>query len=290
MPAQHLQPVRSPLIQLTTEQIAQFRDEGFLLVRGVFSPAEIGEMVRGCDQLEQIAKDRAEDFFQGSCYFNLHRDCEPYAKNIADFKPERGLLRRVTYPYLVSPTFDFLRTHPPLLHMVSALLGEPDVVQITNQVNFNHPGRGTGWGWHQDYRFRRAGITDLVHDFVQSLTAIDRCYVGNGGIRLVPKSHQLGELALDLDIEHAEKRFDATTAVTPDMAPGDVVFFNALVIHGSTANRSNGPRRVFINGFAKASACNHGVPVYRGGLVLKEAKGSMEYEKQTQELPHTSKY
>jgi phytanoyl-CoA hydroxylase len=275
--------------RLNSSELKAFHADGYLILRGVFGSAELKDLRRGCDDLEQIARERSEDFFIKSCYFNLHRDCDPYAANIKDFVPAKGLLRRVTYPYLVSEIFNLHRTHPALVCAVASVFGE-QVVQITNQVNFNHPGRGTGWGWHQDYRFRKPGIENPAENFFQTLTAIDPCNASNGGLRLVPGSHRLGELALDLDVANAESKFDASRAITPDLQPGDVVFFKPHVIHGSTANRSSGPRRVFINGFANGLKSDHGIQVYRQGMIIKQATGIMEYEKNTSELPHASKF
>jgi len=201
-----------------------------------------------------------------------------------------GVLRRVTYPYALSPTFDRFRTHPTLMKVIRSLLGD-DVVQLVNQVNFNPPGLGTGWGWHQDYRFRRQGVGDMAVNFVQTIIAIDHSSQRNGGIRLVPGSFKLGALTLDLDVENAEQHFDATTAITPALEPGDAVLFNPYVIHGSTANQSSEQRRIYINGFARRSACpEHGIPVLAQGAVVAEPKGFMEFENDPGKLPLAAKY
>ena len=50
----------------------------------------------------------------------------------------------------------------------------------------------------------------------------------------------------------------ATLTIEPGvevvMAPGDVLFFNGSVVHGSKPNRSRHARRVFINGYAYPGA------------------------------------
>lgn len=273
---------------LSAAQIAAYQDEGYAVVRGVFGESELQELRKGCDELVEKAKDFKDDAFVGQTFFNIFRKADPFAKNISQAEIVPGQIRRVTYPYAVSEIFNRYRAHPKLLSVVAALLGD-DLKQIVNQVNFNPPRSGTGWGWHQDYRFRKAGIGKLPDGFVQSITAIDLCSTVTGGIRLVPRSHALGDLRLDLDVENAEKQFDAKSAVTPELKPGDVVLFNSHVIHGSTPNQSPHQRRVYINGYARATS-QVGMPVMKNGTPTSQIVGRMEYEGDLELLPKASKY
>lgn len=273
---------------LNEKDIAHYREHGYVVARQVLSASDISELHQGCDELVAMAKDFKADTFKGVTFFALHRAVNPFAKDANDTPPVPGLLRRVTYPYASSSIFNRYRAHPKLLSCVASLLG-PDLKQIVNQVNFNPANSTSGWGWHQDYRFRKAGIGHLVHDFVQTISAIDLCSTVTGGVRVVPGSARLGDLKLDTDNEHAEAHFDATTAVTPELQPGDVIFFNSHVIHGSTANRSDHLRRVYINGYARGTSAI-GMPVLQNGQPTTQITGRMEYEGDTDLLPRASKY
>lgn len=274
--------------RLTPDQVARYREDGYTVARGVLSSSELAELRGACDELVARAKEFREDAFVGVTFFNMHRDANPFAKDLAKKPPVKGLIRRVTYPYALSAAFNRYRAHAGLLANVAALLGQ-DLKQIVNQVNFNPPKSGSGWGWHQDYRFRKPGIRKLPDDFAQSIIAIDLCSEVTGGLRLIPGSHKLGDLKLDADNENAESYFDAKTAVTPELQPGDVIFFNSHVIHGSTPNRSDFQRRVYINGYARATA-SIGMPVLVGGVPTSEIQGRMEYEEDWDALPKASKY
>ena len=127
-------------------------------------------------------------------------------------------------------------------------------------------------------------------NFVQCLTAIDRSGPDNGGFRYVPGSWRMGAMALDKDPATAENFFDPSKAQQPVLEPGDMIMFNALTIHGSTANRSKLQRRVFINGYARKSACSHGKPVLANGQIVARHPSDMEFEKEPAKLPLTSKY
>ncbi len=273
---------------LTAAEIASYQEDGYTVVRGVLNAKELAEVVAACDELVKMAQAFADDSFSGVTFFNIYRKADPFAKNIAEAEIVPGQIRRVTYPYALSATLNQYRGHPRLLSAIAALIG-PDLKQIVNQVNFNPPKSTTGWGWHQDYRFRKAGVPNLRRDFVQSILAIDLCSTETGGIRLVPKSDRLGDLKLDTDTDGAENYFDAQAAVTPELKPGDVVLFNSHVVHGSTPNRSPNQRRVYINGYARANA-TIGMPVLVGGVPTTKITGKMEYEGDLELLPKASKY
>ena len=267
----------------------RYFEDGFVIVRNVLQNFEIEEILKACDSLEDQARDKTEDFFEKECFYNMHRDCDPFDKKLRESPVVKGMLRRVTYPYLVSSLVNMYRTHPKILESVAIVLGD-SLKQITNQINFNHPGRGTGWGWHQDYRFRRQGIDELAEAFAQTLIAIDPCSPMNGGLRLIPKSQKLGGLTLDSAPETAGEFFSEDQAVCPQMDPGDMLIFQPFVIHGSSANESRYPRRVFINGYAKAEKSDHGILVMSEGIPVPHAEGIMEYEGDRLVLPKASKY
>ena len=269
--------------------VEQYRSTGVTIVRGILNAAEISEVRQAGEELRLKAKSFLEDTFIGVTYFNLLRPCTPFAANINEVPQIPGELRRVTYPYAMNKTLNRYRTHPHLLHAIQQILGD-NVVQLVNQYNFNPPGIGTGWGWHQDYRFRRKGLNDPRNNFVQVVMAVDHSSSKNGGIRVVPESDQLGTLTLDLENERAESFFDATKAVVPSMEPGDAVFFNPLIIHGSTPNKSATDRRVYINGFARRDACSHGNVVLKNGVIVENDSNFMEFEEELSKLPLAAKY
>jgi ectoine hydroxylase-related dioxygenase (phytanoyl-CoA dioxygenase family) len=266
----------------------EYKNNGFSVVRGVFSGVEIAQLRTGCVELEKISSEYESDTFNGVTYFALHRDCNPFEETKEEFSVHVGELRRVTYPYALSEIFNKFRCHEGLLKLVSSILGN-DINQIVNQVNFNPPAKGTGWGWHQDYRFRKEGIPDLRNNYLQSLVALDLCNTETGGVRIVEGSDHL-ELQLEKEQENAETYFDINDVVVPELNPGDVLIFNPFVIHGSGQNKSENQRRVFINGYCNGKVSSTGMPVMRGGEIISKIDGKMEYEGDEEKLPNASKY
>lgn len=156
-----------------------------------------------------------------------------------------------------------LSTHPRLLACLEQIIGSNIVLKST-RIIYKPAGSAAYVGWHQD------GITERLEDgrapaIWLTLTAAT---VENGCLRVVPRSHWFGLLQHDSspDLEplpgstsppveswfhaHGEELSERITRVSPDsdsgldlvMGPGEMSIHHPLVLHGSNANRSTGPR------------------------------------------------
>jgi len=186
------------------------------------------------------------------------------------------VLRLVQWPSYVDPVLARFRTDQRLLALLEPLLGR-DHKQIINQLHWKPPGAAqTEFGYHQDVRFRlqRAAYHDLRR-YVQYGIAIDPQRPENGCMTMVPGSHIHGELAfpergeiLERDLadgDLAAVGIDPAAVVDLVMEPGDVAFWNLFLVHGSRPNRAPGDRRLYINGYVAADACDRGEWAFRDG-------------------------
>jgi ectoine hydroxylase len=80
---------------------------------------------------------------------------------------------------------------PLLVDVAESLLGGP-VYVYQFKVNLKQPREGAAWPWHQDFTFwcNEDGMTQP--DAVNIAIHLDDVHVGNGPLRLIPQSHQLG--------------------------------------------------------------------------------------------------
>jgi hypothetical protein len=156
-----------------------------------------------------------------------------------------------------------LSTHPRLLACLEQIIGANIVLKST-RIIYKHGGSAAYVGWHQD------GITEGLEDgrapaIWLTLTAAT---AENGCLRVVPRSHSFGLLPHDSnpDLEplpgstsppveswlqaHGDELSERITRVSPEtdsgldlvMRPGEMSIHHPLVLHGSNANRSTGPR------------------------------------------------
>ena len=131
---------------LSAAQIAGYQADGYAIVRGVMGALELGELRDACDELSARARTFAADTFVGATFFNMHRDANPFAKNIREAPPVTGSIRHASptpTPCLRSSTASaFTRVFWRAVRRSWAKIWK----QIVSQVNFNPPGSGVRQG------------------------------------------------------------------------------------------------------------------------------------------------
>lgn len=143
-----------------------------------------------------------------------------------------------------APAIWKIASHPAIVEPIKALCGGG--VRLLESVIFDKPpGEGGALAWHQDNSFYPLSGGRQV----SALVALDPMSSANGAPSYALASH-LGAVSAAVDL-HTGVRLDGDrrdvlvdpvkigyTVVTPDMALGDVVFFDAKTWHGSGANDS----------------------------------------------------
>lgn len=159
-------------------------------------------------------------------------------------KPKR--IKQLMHSELVSPTLNRILRSDALLDIVEALIG-PDVSLYHSKLLLKAAHDGTAIPWHQDYAYwKRDDNRPLM---INCQLAIDEATLENGCIQYVPGSHKWGLQEHERRQQtfgvflpgHYREREDA---VAVEMEPGDGVFFNSLIVHGSAPNTSGKDRRM----------------------------------------------
>ena len=219
--------------------LRQFQEDGFMVVRGLFAHDEIDRLC--------------------GAFTALHAD-GPVPGHFEPSAPGESAdpLRR--YPRVMQPhEIDDLALRflldARLREVLETLLGE-EVLAAQSMFYFKPPG-ARGQALHQDNFYLRVEPGTCVAAWV-ACDVIDR---DNGGLEVVPGTHRMDlfcpELA-DSEVSFAREYVappPGLAAVPVDMAPGDVLFFNGSLVHGSQPNRSDGRfRRSFIGHYVGRSA------------------------------------
>jgi len=249
--------------------IDDYWENGFAVIRGLFPRAMISELGGYFDEVFASAAGMEQTTKRGLAEFRV----VPIAAV--------PTLKFVKWAASIHAGLDRFRTSPELLSVPFALLG-PDLRQITNQMHWKNPGDEVSFQMHQDCTFRKpdAAYRNLSRSFMQTAIAVDPCTEENGCLKFVPQSHRAATALLGGGYEGWEGNAGNRAvlehlppAVPALLDPGDVVLWNAYTIHGSEPNRSRNSRRLYINGFARAADCDHGIRVTDGGKVLPLAWG-----------------
>jgi len=234
---------------LNREQLEDYQRDGFLIVRGLFSEKE-AQTLRA-----HFMKMHDEADFPGSEHIDLDSD---------------DALHR--YPRIMMPhrydetSLKWLIDSRMAQCMRKMEESEPYGVQT---MFYFKPAGARGQALHQDQFYLRAKPGTCMATWM----AVDRCNEENGCLRVVPGSHLFPVMCTekaDTDISFTDVEIplpNGMEAVSVIMDPGDVLFFNGTVIHGSLPNSSSGGFRCALIGhyiFSRAEECTRGYhPVLR---------------------------
>ena len=251
---------------MAQDHVSQFQAQGYAVVRGVFSAAEVAALADAFDRVYARARARGRNWRDRNTFFCLEDDAAAGT-----------IVRYVQWPGWIDETLERTRRDPRLLEILTPLIGV-DLKQIINQMHWKPPGAAMAeFGFHQDSRSRRPrhAYRKLAESYIQTGIAIDRHGLENGAMVVCPASHCLGELPYDRDqramsvpldtADLARLGVDTEVTVVLAMEPGDVALWHVHTLHGSGPNRSTMDRRLYINGYVIADNCDRGEWAFRDG-------------------------
>ncbi len=228
---------------LTPAQIEQYRRDGFLVVSGLFTPAELDEL---------------EAAFDGVVQRRLAARAELDVLWAGDWKDSLGAMTLLhthdVQAYDAAWTRWLLHDH--LTSAMADVLGSPNVQLHHTKLFQKPPANGGAFPMHQDYPYfphqQHTMTAGIIH-----LTDTDETM---GCVRCVPGSHRNGPLTPyrqpngGVQNWYLDPRQYPIDDATPALAKrGDVVFFNYLTIHGSGPNRSDRARKTVLVQFRDPS-------------------------------------
>ncbi|MEF3307682.1 phytanoyl-CoA dioxygenase family protein [Paenibacillus sp. GYB004] len=217
---------------ITEQQKQQFDQEGYLIVRGLFSETEIEEMKATFSGLHA----------QGTIP-NCFRAVPPEEAGGDMLK----VYPRMMHPHRINEAAKSYMLDPRVMDVLSGLFGE-EAYAAQSMFYFKPPG-ARGQALHQDNFYLKVEPGTCI----AAWTAVDPSDEENGGIQLVPKTNALGiECPHEADSAVSFSKEEVTVpeglqAIPARLQAGDVLFFNGSLIHGSYPNTSKDRfRRSFI--------------------------------------------
>lgn len=260
-----LQPLRVVDHDGDQDDLSHYWRNGYAIIRGLFSRAEIDDIAAAADQLHAEGVALGRSFRHGNLFYNVAPG--------ADGAP---LVRMAQWPSYHQALLNRVRLDTRIARLLEPLIGR-HLKQIINQVHWKAPGSLGEFAWHQDSRSRRpaSAYRHLAGSYVQTGLAIDPHGPESGGMCFIPGSHLCGDLGMDcskksLGAAMADVALDAVdlsaaNAVDLQLEPGDLALWSPYLVHGSGTNRSTHKRRFYINGYVRAADCDRGEWAFRDG-------------------------
>src|SRR6266404_4271131 len=223
-------------MQLTSQQLRQFAEEGYLFLPECFSEEEVATLR---DEAEQI-----------------------YATNRQEvWREKTGAPRTAFAAHTYNEAFRLMAHHPRLVEPLVQLFGEGVYVHQF-KINAKAAFEGDVWQWHQDYG-TWARDDGMPQPRAMNISIfLDEVLPINGPLMLVPRSHRGGTLQAGHDLSTTSyplwtldqdtvtrlcreaERDGAPGIVAPTGKPGSVLMFHGNLVHASAPNITPYPRKI----------------------------------------------
>jgi phytanoyl-CoA hydroxylase len=210
-------------MMLSTAQLAQFRDDGYLIFEALISGQRLAHYVSVLDEL--VA--RGNQLKEPAGHFTLELN--------EDGTPRPGLLHKVQGVCVLESRILELAREAAIVERVIPLVGSEEVDVFGTKFFPKLAGGGTSTHWHQD-NFYFGTDSDRVISCGIYLQDAD---LANGCLRIVPGSHRTGQI-----VEHRHEPgmhgswtdVDEDQALDVEVPGGSVVLFSANLLHGTADN------------------------------------------------------
>ena len=219
------------MTRLTSSHDAQFRADGYTIVRTFLSTAEV-------DRLYDVARHDPE--IAGHSY---------------ELLDAHGNKTRLALWYTPGDDlFGRLSRSERMVDAVERLLGGA-CGHYHSKVMQKAPRTGGAWEWHQDYAYwYRNGF--LFPDMLSVMVALTPSVRANGCLEVIPGTHRMGRInhgnigeQVGADPERISAAMRQRPKVYAELDPGDALFFHCNVLHASGQNTSDQPRWSIISAY-----------------------------------------
>jgi phytanoyl-CoA hydroxylase len=237
---------------ISTQDVAFYRENGYLVVANVLSGAEVAELRRVTDKFVENARSRTS-----------HDDIYDLEDSHSAAEPR---VRRIKTPHQWHESYARMVAHPGILEVLKQLWG-PSIRFDVSKLNLKAAGYGAPVEWHQDWTFYPHTNDDLAAVGIM----MDDVDDANGPLMVLPGSH-LGPIFDHHDdegffcgaIDPGRGEVDFSRAVKLTGPAGSITVHHARTVHGSATNTSGRPRRLLLHQYRAADAWPiMGVPDYQ---------------------------
>jgi phytanoyl-CoA hydroxylase len=226
---------------ITDQQVAEYRENGFVVVEGVLSEKEVRRLREVTDEMVERAR--------GLTTHNEIYDLED------THRPDEPRVRRIKFPERNHEAYASLVRHPNIVAVLQRLIGR-DIRFDVAKLNMKAAGYGAAVEWHQDWAFYPHTNDDLCAVGIM----MDDCGMENGPLMGIPGSHKGpvldhhygGAFCGAINPDASDIDFGAALPMTGPA--GSITVHHARTIHGSAPNRSSRMRRLLLHQYRAADA------------------------------------
>lgn len=223
---------------LTPQQIEQYNEDGYLIVKGFLNPEEVSKLYK-------IAID---DKAMSNNAINVNDSTGKRSKLSLWYKPGDDV-------------YGLLTRSESLVNSVDKLLdGEAKVCHFHSKLMQKEPKVGGAWEWHQDYGYWYKNEFLFPDQMMSVMVAITEANKANGCLQVIRGSHKMGRVEhgfageqVGASQHYVDLALQTMDLMYVELEAGDVLFFHSNILHRSEANLSERPRWSMISCYNRSS-------------------------------------
>lgn len=217
---------------LSDDEVRRYRDEGYLLVSGLFEPEELDRLEAAFDRLvaRRLAAGVALDATWGGARWRAREQAEQTVV----------LHTHDLQAYCAEWTKALV--HDRFTAAMSDLIGSPNVQLHHSKLFVKPPEVGSPFPLHQDHPH----FPHERHTMMAAILHLTDATEEMGCLRLIPGSHRAGPLPPGEHLHLDPDDYPVASALPCPARRGDVLFFSYLLVHGSGLNRSPRTRKTVL--------------------------------------------
>ncbi|MGP1396074.1 MAG: phytanoyl-CoA dioxygenase family protein [Inquilinaceae bacterium] len=214
--------------KFTADEVSRFRDDGYVIRKGLFDMREIEALNAIVNTDERISK----------AVYGL--------ADASGATTELALWRR-----LGDDMFGAVARSRRIVDNLATVMGG-QMAFYHAKLTLKRPKVGGAWDWHQDYGYwYRHGY--LYPNMASVFIALDPSRRENGCLQVLKGSHKIGRIdhgknvdQIGAEMVYVEAAKKTCPLVHAELDPGDALFFHANLLHASGPNTSDRSRNVLL--------------------------------------------
>lgn len=217
------------------DAIAFYRDQGYLVIRNAFSKKRV-------DDAHAAIVDLIDGKYPGFTGIQFAPEVQEHIDELS--REERyDSIRKLNGFLEFDERLRGMCDDPRLIEALSGLMGAPATLfDNDGQAHLKPPKIGREKPWHQDHAYFNLPMgTPVVGVWI----ALDEATPENGCMHVIPGSHREGPVVhfRRRDWQICDTDVQVNRCVAAVLKPGDLLFFDGLIHHGTPPNLSQKRRR-----------------------------------------------
>ena len=231
--------------QLTTEQIATYNRDGYLIIKNFISSEAVDKL------------------------YGIATSDDTLTKHAFDLNDQTGKKTKLTLWYTPgNDAYGLLTKSKRIVDSVADLLeGDSPICHFHSKLLQKAPKVGGAWEWHQDYGYWYKNEFLFPNQMMSVMVAITDANKANGCIQVIRGSHQMGRIEhgfageqVGASQHYVELALKSMDLVYVEINAGDALFFHSNLLHRSEANLSEKARWSIISVYNRASNIPYNEP------------------------------